>query len=85
EDRILQCHIRNLPSPPSLLTEPYLREANFWHVAFVGRGCKLDLKLISAWWRGGDLRRIYSIFHAASVLSLWKTCIYSWGYPWTGQ
>ncbi|MFQ6626032.1 hypothetical protein Gotur_005853, partial [Gossypium turneri] len=24
------------------------REANFWHVATIGRGCKLDLKLISA-------------------------------------
>ncbi|MFQ6665487.1 hypothetical protein Gotur_032209, partial [Gossypium turneri] len=26
----------------------YLREAGFWHVATVGRGCKLDPKLISA-------------------------------------
>ncbi|MFQ6671031.1 hypothetical protein Gotur_035708, partial [Gossypium turneri] len=25
----------------------YLREAGFWHVATVGRGCKLDSKLIS--------------------------------------
>ncbi|MFQ6629010.1 hypothetical protein Gotur_006877, partial [Gossypium turneri] len=31
--------------PPSLLVE---REAGFWHVATVGRGCKLDPKLISA-------------------------------------
>ena len=34
-----------LPSP---LVENYLREAGFWHVATVGRGFKLDLKLISA-------------------------------------
>ncbi|MFQ6651611.1 hypothetical protein Gotur_023869, partial [Gossypium turneri] len=26
----------------------YLRETSFWHVATVGRGCKLDPKLISA-------------------------------------
>ncbi|MFQ6655016.1 hypothetical protein Gotur_025749, partial [Gossypium turneri] len=26
----------------------YLREADFWHVATIGRGCKLDPKLISA-------------------------------------
>ncbi|KAK5845382.1 hypothetical protein PVK06_001558 [Gossypium arboreum] len=42
EDRILQCHIHNLPSPPSLLTEQYLKEASFWYVAFVGRGRKLN-------------------------------------------
>ncbi|KAA3455992.1 serine/threonine-protein phosphatase 7 long form-like protein [Gossypium australe] len=47
EDRILQCHIRNLPSPPSPLIEPYLREVGFWHAALVGRGCKLDPKLVS--------------------------------------
>ncbi|KAK5771485.1 hypothetical protein PVK06_047689 [Gossypium arboreum] len=29
EDQILQCHIRNLPFPPSPLIEPYLREADF--------------------------------------------------------
>ncbi|MBA0753017.1 hypothetical protein Gogos_021016, partial [Gossypium gossypioides] len=32
----------------------YFREASFWHVANIGRGCKLDLKLISAFierWR----------------------------------
>ncbi|MBA0848715.1 hypothetical protein Goshw_005993 [Gossypium schwendimanii] len=34
--------------PPSPLVENYLREAGFWHMATVGRGCKLDLKLISA-------------------------------------
>ncbi|MFQ6629057.1 hypothetical protein Gotur_007060 [Gossypium turneri] len=34
--------------PPSLLVENYLREAGFWHVATVGRGCKVDPKLISA-------------------------------------
>ncbi|MFQ6671032.1 hypothetical protein Gotur_035708 [Gossypium turneri] len=33
--------------PPSPLVENYLREAGFWHVATVGRGCKLDSKLIS--------------------------------------
>ncbi|MFQ6628514.1 hypothetical protein Gotur_008234 [Gossypium turneri] len=34
--------------PPSPLIENYLREAGFWYVATVGRGCKLDPKLISA-------------------------------------
>ncbi|MFQ6651912.1 hypothetical protein Gotur_024039 [Gossypium turneri] len=34
--------------PPSPLVENYLREAGFWHVATVGRGCKVDSKLISA-------------------------------------
>ncbi|MBA0679693.1 hypothetical protein Goari_011448, partial [Gossypium aridum] len=44
----LKCHIRNLPGPPSPLIKPYLREVDFWQVALVGRGCKLDPKLISA-------------------------------------
>ncbi|MBA0877095.1 hypothetical protein Goshw_023649 [Gossypium schwendimanii] len=35
-------------APPSSLVENYLREAGFWHVATVGRGCKMDPKLISA-------------------------------------
>ncbi|MFQ6630089.1 hypothetical protein Gotur_007767, partial [Gossypium turneri] len=35
-------------APPSPLVENYLREVGFWHVATVGRGCKLDPKLISA-------------------------------------
>ncbi|MBA0759770.1 hypothetical protein Gotri_022606, partial [Gossypium trilobum] len=48
EDQILQCHICNLLAPPSLLIEPYLREAVFWHVTLVGRRCKLDPKLLSA-------------------------------------
>ncbi|KAG8485522.1 hypothetical protein CXB51_019052 [Gossypium anomalum] len=47
-DRILQCYIRNMTGPPSPLIEDYLREAGFWHVAMIGRGCKLDPKLISA-------------------------------------
>ncbi|KAK5803312.1 hypothetical protein PVK06_030957 [Gossypium arboreum] len=47
EDQILQCHIRNLPIPPSLLIEPCLREVGFWHVALVVWGCKLDPKLVS--------------------------------------
>ncbi|KAK5812747.1 hypothetical protein PVK06_028186 [Gossypium arboreum] len=34
--------------PPSPLIENYLRDAGFWHVATIGRGCKLDPKLISA-------------------------------------
>ncbi|MBA0764714.1 hypothetical protein Gotri_014015 [Gossypium trilobum] len=34
--------------PPSFLIENYLREAGFWHVATIGRGCKLNSKLISA-------------------------------------
>ncbi|MFQ6668941.1 hypothetical protein Gotur_034386 [Gossypium turneri] len=39
---------------PSTLIENYLREAGFWYVATIGRGCKLDSKLINAlieWWR----------------------------------
>ncbi|MFQ6658597.1 hypothetical protein Gotur_027791 [Gossypium turneri] len=38
----------------SPLIENYLREASFWHVASIGQGCKLDLKLINAFmerWR----------------------------------
>ncbi|MBA0864363.1 hypothetical protein Goshw_002170 [Gossypium schwendimanii] len=40
--------------PPSSLIENYLRKMDFWHVANIGRGCKLDPKLISAFiekWR----------------------------------
>ncbi|KAG8502329.1 hypothetical protein CXB51_000306 [Gossypium anomalum] len=47
-DRILQCYTRNMTGPPSPLIEDYLRETGFWHVAMIGRGCKLDPKLISA-------------------------------------
>ncbi|KAK5831519.1 hypothetical protein PVK06_015317 [Gossypium arboreum] len=47
-DRVFQCYIRNMSGPPSLLIEGYLRDVGFWHVATIGRGCKLDLKLISA-------------------------------------
>ncbi|KAK5784867.1 hypothetical protein PVK06_039406 [Gossypium arboreum] len=47
-DQVLQCYIRNTFGPPSPLIENYLREAKFWHMATIGRGCKLDLKLISA-------------------------------------
>ncbi|KAG8473493.1 hypothetical protein CXB51_035656 [Gossypium anomalum] len=47
-DRVLQCYIRNMSGPPSPLIEGYLRDASFWHVATIGRGCKLDPKLISA-------------------------------------
>ncbi|KAG8482523.1 hypothetical protein CXB51_024173 [Gossypium anomalum] len=47
-DRILQCYIRNMTDPPSPLIEDYLWEAGFWYVAMIGRGCKLDPKLISA-------------------------------------
>ncbi|MBA0796578.1 hypothetical protein Gohar_007340, partial [Gossypium harknessii] len=36
-----------MSSPPSLLIDNYLREAGFWYVATIGRGCKLDPKLIS--------------------------------------
>ena len=35
-------------APPSPLVENYLQEVGFWHVATVGRGCKVDPKLISA-------------------------------------
>ncbi|MFQ6655711.1 hypothetical protein Gotur_026148, partial [Gossypium turneri] len=34
--------------PPSPLIEIYFREVSFWQVASIGRGCKLDPKLISA-------------------------------------
>ncbi|KAK5830829.1 hypothetical protein PVK06_014624 [Gossypium arboreum] len=47
-DRVLQCYICNMFGPPSPLIENYLREAGFWHVATIGRWCKLDPKLISA-------------------------------------
>ncbi|MFQ6646220.1 hypothetical protein Gotur_020245 [Gossypium turneri] len=47
-DQVLQCYIRNMSGPPSPLIENYLRETNFWRVDNIGRGCKLDLKLISA-------------------------------------
>ncbi|MBA0678247.1 hypothetical protein Goari_019605 [Gossypium aridum] len=43
-----------MSGPPSPLIENYLREVSFWHVANIGWGCKLDLKLISAFikrWR----------------------------------
>ncbi|KAH1097170.1 hypothetical protein J1N35_014091 [Gossypium stocksii] len=36
-----------MSGPPSPLIENYLREAGFWHVATIGRGCKLDPKLIT--------------------------------------
>ncbi|MBA0876597.1 hypothetical protein Goshw_009152 [Gossypium schwendimanii] len=36
-----------MSSPASPLIENYLREASFWQVATIGRGCKLDPKLIS--------------------------------------
>ncbi|MFQ6635119.1 hypothetical protein Gotur_010799 [Gossypium turneri] len=36
-----------MSSYSSLLLENYLREASFWHVANIGRGYKLDPKLIS--------------------------------------
>ncbi|MBA0610850.1 hypothetical protein Godav_011624 [Gossypium davidsonii] len=37
-----------MSGPISLLIENYLKEVGFWHVATIGRGCKLDPKLISA-------------------------------------
>ncbi|MBA0852670.1 hypothetical protein Goshw_008205 [Gossypium schwendimanii] len=43
-----------MSGPPLPLIENYLREAGFWQVANIGRGSKLDLKLISAFierWR----------------------------------
>ncbi|MBA0755100.1 hypothetical protein Gogos_019912, partial [Gossypium gossypioides] len=43
-----------MSSPPSPLIGNYLREVGFWHVANIGRGCKLDPKLINAFierWR----------------------------------
>ncbi|KAK5836926.1 hypothetical protein PVK06_012732 [Gossypium arboreum] len=47
-DRVLQCYIRNMFGLPSPLIENFLQEAGFWHVATIGRGCKLDPKLINA-------------------------------------
>ncbi|KAH1038855.1 hypothetical protein J1N35_040598 [Gossypium stocksii] len=47
-NRVLQCYIHNMSGPPSPLIENYLWEAGCWHVATIGRGCKLDPKLISA-------------------------------------
>ncbi|KAK5802951.1 hypothetical protein PVK06_030585 [Gossypium arboreum] len=47
-DRVLQCYIRNMFGPPLPLIENYPREAGFWHMAMIGRGCKLDPKLLSA-------------------------------------
>ncbi|MFQ6624655.1 hypothetical protein Gotur_003662 [Gossypium turneri] len=43
-----------MSGPLSSFRENYLREASFWPVANIGRGCKLDPKLISAFkerWR----------------------------------
>ncbi|MBA0875201.1 hypothetical protein Goshw_027834 [Gossypium schwendimanii] len=37
-----------MSGPSSPLIENYLRKAGFWHVATVGRGWKLDPKIISA-------------------------------------
>ncbi|MFQ6645495.1 hypothetical protein Gotur_019717, partial [Gossypium turneri] len=37
-----------MSGPLSPLIENYLREAGFWHMATISRGCKLDPKLISA-------------------------------------
>ncbi|MBA0861971.1 hypothetical protein Goshw_003100 [Gossypium schwendimanii] len=34
-----------MSGPPSPLIENYLKEADFWHVAIIGPGCKLDPKL----------------------------------------
>ncbi|KAG8490516.1 hypothetical protein CXB51_015776 [Gossypium anomalum] len=43
-----------MSGPPSPLIENYLREVGFWHMTNIGRRCKLDPKLISAFierWR----------------------------------
>ncbi|MBA0817611.1 hypothetical protein Gohar_021532, partial [Gossypium harknessii] len=37
-----------MSGPSSPLIENYLREVGFWYVTTIGRGCKLDPKLISA-------------------------------------
>ncbi|MBA0880244.1 hypothetical protein Goshw_029808 [Gossypium schwendimanii] len=47
-EQMKMCYICNMHGPPSPLVENYLREAGFWHMTTVGRGCKLDPKLISA-------------------------------------
>ncbi|KAH1098128.1 hypothetical protein J1N35_015049 [Gossypium stocksii] len=54
-------------------------------MAFVGRGCKLDPKLVSVLMERWRPRRTHSIFHATSVLSFWRMCIYNWGYRWMGD
>ncbi|MBA0782579.1 hypothetical protein Gotri_000442 [Gossypium trilobum] len=69
-----------MSGPPSLLIENYLQEMGFWHVATIGRGCKLDPKLISALierWRPET-----HTFHllCESVPSLWRMCSYNWDY-----
>ncbi|KAK5839516.1 hypothetical protein PVK06_008314 [Gossypium arboreum] len=46
-DWVLQCYIRNMFGLLSPLIENYLREADFWHVANIGQGCKLNPKLIN--------------------------------------
>ncbi|MBA0624640.1 hypothetical protein Godav_009956 [Gossypium davidsonii] len=71
----VNCFIRNIPSPSSLLIENYLREAGFWHVANIGLGCKLDPKLISAFverWRP----ETYIPSFMWGVPSLWRTFSY---------
>ncbi|KAK5842263.1 hypothetical protein PVK06_004599 [Gossypium arboreum] len=47
EDRILQCHIRNLLGLPSPLIETYLREVGVFLCGLLRLGHKLDPKLIS--------------------------------------
>ncbi|KAK5776159.1 hypothetical protein PVK06_044118 [Gossypium arboreum] len=41
-------YFRNMSGPPSPLMENYLRETGFCQVTTIGRGCKLDLKLLNA-------------------------------------
>ncbi|MBA0878529.1 hypothetical protein Goshw_013957 [Gossypium schwendimanii] len=50
-----------MSGPPSPLIENYLRETGFWHLANIGRGCKLDPKLISAFIERWRLKK--HIFH----------------------
>ncbi|MFQ6625607.1 hypothetical protein Gotur_005300, partial [Gossypium turneri] len=47
-DQLQITYIRNLPTPPSPLIKPYLRDVGFLHVAIMGKGCKLDPTLVSA-------------------------------------
>ncbi|MFQ6650059.1 hypothetical protein Gotur_022537, partial [Gossypium turneri] len=64
--------------PPSPLVENYLREVGFWHVATVGRGCKVDPKLISALierWRP-ETHTIYLPFTGSAQSSDWGAVCY---------
>ncbi|KAK5842902.1 hypothetical protein PVK06_005320 [Gossypium arboreum] len=47
KDQILETYICNLLAPLLSLIKPYLRDAGFLHVAYMGNGCKLDPTLLT--------------------------------------